>query len=57
MKNKTRIDTSAESLKFDSSIMGEFIRQVYADTSLTEDEQRDIIECGLLAIRREEWGK
>ena len=56
-KNKTRIDTSAESLKFDSSIMGEFIRQVYKETTLSEDEMRDIVECGLLAIRKETWGK
>ena len=57
LKNKTHIDTSAESLRFDNSIMGEFIRQVYADTSLSEDEKRDIVECGLLAIRKEDWGK
>ena len=56
-KNKTTVDISAQSLKYDSSIVGEFIRQVYSDTTLSEDEKRDIIECGLLAIKKEEWGK
>ncbi len=53
--NKTTLSISVESLKHDRSLRGEFIRRVLADATLTEDERRDIIECGLFALSGEEW--
>lgn len=54
-KNKTTPDISIEDLKYDVSIQGEFTRLVLEDGSLSEEEKRDILECGLLAMLGERW--
>lgn len=54
-KNKTKIAIYPEDLKHDRSIQGEFIRQVIADKTLSEEDIRDIIECGILAMKGVEW--
>ncbi len=54
-KNKTKFAISIEDLKYDRSIQGEFIRQVLSDGTLSEEEKRNIIECGILAMKGERW--
>ena len=49
--SKTRIDP--EDYRYDKSILGEFIRLVYARDDLTDEEKESIIRCGIGAMQGE----
>ena len=53
VKNLSRAEINAEDYKNDVSLKGEFVRQTLA-ADLSEDEKREIILCGIRAIRGEE---
>lgn len=52
--DETRVSDTKEALRFDRSLRGEFLRLVLADETLGEDEKKEIIDCGLLALSGEE---
>lgn len=52
--DETRIRNSRSELIYDRSLRGEFVRLVLRDDELSEEEKREIIDCGLLALSGEE---
>lgn len=53
-KDKSTLALRAEDFANDKSLMGEFVRLVLGDGSLSKEEQDKILECGLRALRGEE---
>jgi DNA repair exonuclease len=52
--DKTRLFFDIQAHSQDRSLKGEFIRSVYADDTLSEEEKAEVIRCGLLALTGEE---
>ena len=52
--DKTSTSAQDDSLRYDRSLRGEFVRLVLSDEGLSEEEKREIIDCGLLALSGEE---
>lgn len=50
VKDRTRRTINIDDFKCDLSLKGEFVRTVYADPDLSEDEKLKIITCGLRAL-------
>lgn len=50
VKDRTKRKINIDDFKRDLSLKGEFVRTVYSDPELTEDEKLKIINCGLRAL-------
>jgi DNA repair exonuclease SbcCD nuclease subunit len=50
IRDESRIAVSSDDYLYDKSLKGEFIRLVLSDEALSEDEKKDIIECGIRAL-------
>ncbi len=55
IKDESRLLIRPEDYKFDKTLKGEFIRTVYADMSLDEDEKEEIIKTGIKALMGERF--
>ena len=54
VKDRTRRKIDAAAFEKDVSLRGEFVRAVYADEELSEEEKEQILRCGLRALAGEE---
>lgn len=54
IKNRTNFDIDYQSLGKQFSLKGEFVRNVREDTSLTEEDKKEIITLGVRALERKE---
>lgn len=54
VKDKTKKKFDVSAYEKDLSLKGEFVRTVYADDGLSEEEKRRIVRIGLKALRGEE---
>jgi hypothetical protein len=52
--DETTLKADISDYLLDESLKGEFVRQVMADDSLTEDDKKIVIRYGLQAISGEE---
>ncbi len=50
LKDSSRISVRPEDYKNDKSLKGEFIRLVYSDGSMTDEEKDRVAECGIRAL-------
>ncbi len=53
VKDSSVISVNPSDYKNDKTLKGEFIRTVYADTTLTDEEKEQIVECGINALMGE----
>lgn len=51
--NETKVKIDIESIRYDKTLKGEFIRLVMADPTLTENDKTKIIDFGIRALMRE----
>lgn len=54
LKDETKIKIDFDSYKLDKSLKGEFVRAIEADETLSEDEKKEVIKIGILALKGEE---
>lgn len=50
LKNETRLAVNFDALKREQTLRGEFVRLVMEDETLTDEEKREIAECGIHAV-------
>ena len=55
--DETGIRVNYRDYELDSSLKGEFVRQVRASRTLSEKQKEEVIRCGLLALLGEEDGE
>ncbi len=49
IRNKTSLSVNIELLKQERTLRGEFVRLVLGDEELTEEEKKEVLECGIKA--------
>ncbi len=52
--DETRLNVDYNSFALDESLKGEFVRTVWADQELSDEEKAEIIRCGIQALAGEE---